>query len=899
MAEYEPAAIERKWQDYWDKNKTFKAGKPGPKKFYCLDMFPYPSGAGLHVGHPLGYTGSDIYSRYKRMQGFTVLHPMGFDAFGLPAEQHAVNTGEHPAVITEKNCEVFTKQLKIVGLSYDWDRNLATCTPDYYKWTQWIFLKIYNSWFDDTQQKARPITELPIPEDIRKQGIKAIEDYQAQFRLAYYADAMVNWCPALGTVLANEEVIDGKSERGGHEVIRKPMKQWMLRITKYAERLLSELADIDWPENIKEQQRNWIGKKNGAEISFPISQHEQSIVAFTTRPDTLFGVTFFVLSPEHPLVDAITTAEMREKVEAYREEARKMSDFVRTIENRKKTGVFTGGHVVNPITEELVPVYVGDYVLMSFGTGAVMGVPAHDERDFEFARTFQIDIRPVLAPEDAPPEIKNAVLEGEVAWTEPGTMLRNEYSVAQELKLAGKPNQEAGQIITEWLAQRKLGKSVTTYKLRDWLFSRQRYWGEPIPIVHWEDGRVTALEESELPLILPSVEDYKPSEGGESPLAKAGEWLQVSEPNTGRKGRRETNTMPNWAGSCWYYLRFIDPHNSTAAWDPELEKGWMPVDLYIGGAEHAVLHLLYARFWHKILFDLGLVSTREPFKRLFNQGMIQAYAYKNRRGALVPADEVDEKDDGSAVHTKTGDKLERIVAKMSKSLRNVVNLDDIVNQYGADTLRMYLMFAGPLDTGRVWDPKAITGNYRFLKKAWTFVTDNRDAGIRDVVAADKESEVARKALHRVVKKVTSDIESLSFNTAISAMMEFLNTAGGENVSRETLERFTLILSPFAPHVAEEMWERLGHTKSLAYETWPPYDEKLLEEETVVVVIQINGKKRALVEVPADIEQQALNAAVVEKMKGTDYKVSADDRFITVFRSGTAIPRLVNVLTKAS
>lgn len=897
MAEYEPGAIEKKWQAYWEEHKTFKVGKPGPKKFYCLDMFPYPSGAGLHVGHPLGYTGSDIYSRYKRMCGYSVLHPMGFDAFGLPAEQHAVNTGEHPAVITEKNCEIFTKQLKIVGLSYDWDRNLATCTPDYYKWTQWIFLKLYNSWFDESQQKARPISELKIPADVQAKGELAVQQFQAEHRLAYYADAMVNWCPALGTVLANEEVIDGKSERGGHEVIRKPMKQWMLRITKYAERLLSELADIDWPENIKEQQRNWIGKKNGAEIHFRVDKREEVIVAFTTRPDTLFGVTFFVLSPEHPLVDLITIPEQKEKVEVYREEARKMSDFVRTIENRKKTGVFTGGYVVNPITDELVPVYVGDYVLMNFGTGAVMGVPAHDERDFEFARTFQIDIRPVLAPVEAEADVASAVLEGEVAWTEPGLMLENDWPVSKELKLAGKPNGEAATLITQWLSDRKLGKPVTTYKLRDWLFSRQRYWGEPIPIVHWEDGRVTALEESELPLVLPKVEDYKPSEGGESPLAKAGDWLVVTDPKTGMKGRRETNTMPNWAGSCWYYLRFIDPKNDKRAWDPELEKAWMPVDLYVGGAEHAVLHLLYARFWHKVLFDLGLVSTREPFQRLFNQGMIQAHAYKNRRGALVPVDEVNEQDDGSAVHSKTGEKLERIVAKMSKSLRNVVNLDDIVHQYGADTLRMYLMFAGPLDTGRVWDPKAITGNFRFLKKAWTFVTDNRDSGIRDIVPDGQDSLVALKAINRVVKKVTHDIEGLEFNTAISSMMEFLNTVGGESVSKSTLEKFVLILSPFAPHIGEELWERLGHSKTLAYEAWPAFDEKLLQEETVVVVIQIDGKKRALIEAPADISQESLNKAVVEKMAGTDYKVTLEDRFITVFRSGTSVPKLVNVLTK--
>jgi leucyl-tRNA synthetase len=896
VAEYNPQSIEAKWQAYWETNKTFKVGKPGPKKFYILDMFPYPSGAGLHVGHPLGYTGTDIYARYKRMQGFSVLHPMGFDAFGLPAEQHAVSTGEHPGIITEKNCAIFTNQLKMVGLSYDWDRNLATCTPDYYKWTQWIFLKLYNSWFDDSQQKARPIEELQIPEAVKANGEKAIENYRAQHRLAYYADATVNWCPALGTVLANEEVIDGKSERGGHEVIRKPMKQWMLRITKYSERLINELSEIDWPENIKEQQRNWIGRKQGAEIHFKFAGRAESVVAFTTRPDTLFGVTFFVMSPEHPLVETITAAEQREKVIAYREEARKLSELARTIENRKKTGVFTGAYVVNPISNEQVPVYVGDYVLMSFGTGAVMGVPAHDERDFEFARTFQIDIRPVIKPRNTTPAIASAVVEGEAAWTESGEMLPCSAPIAQQLGLAGIENEEAGNKICGWLESHGKGKRVVTYKLRDWLFSRQRYWGEPIPIIHWEDGRVEALKDSDLPLILPKVEDYKPSDGGESPLAKATDWLWVTDPKTGMRGRRETNTMPNWAGSCWYYLRFIDPSNSKEAWNPELEKGWMSVDLYVGGAEHAVLHLLYARFWHKVLFDLGLVSTREPFKKLFNQGMIQAFAFKNRRGALVPVDEVDEKADGTATHKASGETLERIVAKMSKSLRNVVNLDDIVREYGADTLRMYLMFAGPLDTGRIWDPKAINGNYRFIKRAWTFVTKDLDVGVRqDLVSDAEESAAVKKEIHKVVKKVTNDIETLNFNTAISAMMEFLNAVGNAPVSRQTIEKFILILSPFAPHASEELWERLGNKKTLAYENWPSFDEQYLKEDVATVVIQVNGRKRGLVDVPVDISENGLREAIVAKMKGTEYQVNEGDRFITVFKPGTSIPKLVNIL----
>lgn len=895
MGDYIPQSIEEKWQRYWEEHKTFRAGEPGEKKYYCLDMFPYPSGSGLHVGHPLGYTGSDIISRYKRMQGYSVLHPMGFDAFGLPAEQHAVATGEHPQKITTENCAIFTQQLKKVGLSYDWDRSLATCTPDYYHWTQWIFLKIYNSWFDETAQRARPISELPIPKDIESKGELAIGEYRNSKRLAYYANAMVNWCPALGTVLANEEVIDGKSERGNHDVIRKPMRQWMLRITTYSERLLSELSLVDWPESIKEQQRNWIGKKTGAEIAFKVHGSAHTLTAFTTRPDTLFGVTFFVISPEHPLVNDVTTNECRDRVKKYCDDALKLSDLDRTMENRKKTGAFTGSSVINPITGELVPLYIGDYVLMSFGTGAVMGVPSHDERDFEFARTFQIDIKPVLVPENADESVRQAVLDGEVAWTESGVMIENDHPNATQLQLAGKPNGEAGKSITAWLEQQGSGRAVINYKLRDWLFSRQRYWGEPIPIVHWEDGSYTAIDESELPLVLPEVADYKPSDGGESPLAKAGDWLKVICPKTGKVGRRETNTMPQWAGSCWYYLRFIDPQNGAKAWDPKLEKGWMGVDLYIGGAEHAVLHLLYARFWHKILFDLGYVSTAEPFQKLFNQGMVQAFAFKNKRGALIPTDEVDETGDEWKV-AATGEPLERIVAKMSKSLRNVINLDDIVSQYGADTFRMYLMFMGPLDTSRVWDPKAITGNFRFLRRVWGLVTDNRDSGIRDVVAPEAEDTAVTKALHKVIKKVTADIEALAYNTAISAMMEFLNEVTGKAISKESLEKFVLILSPFAPHMGEELWERLGHSKTLSYEQWPSFDESLLKAESVTVVIQVNGKKRALVETSVSIEEAELKSLIVETLSATEFRVNLEHRFITVFQPGSKIPKLVNVIT---
>ncbi len=900
MAEYDALTIEKRWQEYWEKNKTFRADKPGTKKptkkLYCLDMFPYPSGSGLHVGHPLGYTATDIFSRYKRMQGYAVLHPMGFDAFGLPAEQHAVQTGEHPSQITQKNCEVFTRQLKTVGLSYDWDRMLYTCTPDYYHWTQWIFLQVYNSWFDEETNKARHIDELPIPDSVKAKGKLAIENYQAQYRLAYYADAMVNWCPALGTVLANEEVIDGKSERGGHDVIRKPMKQWLLRITKYADRLIDELSEIEWPENIKEQQRNWIGKKNGAEIKFKISGSDEYLVAFTTRPDTLFGVTFFVISPEHALVSKVTTAEFKTEVQKYCDEAKRLSELQRTIDNRKKTGVFSGSFVVNPISGKQIPIYIGDYVLMTVGTGAVMGVPAHDERDFEFARTFQIEIVPVLAPDTEDAELRRAVTEGEMPWTESGRMLDFASPVAKELKLSGKDNLVAQEAITKWLEERDLGHGKVTYKLRDWLFSRQRYWGEPIPIVHWEDGSMSALEESALPLILPELADYKPSDGGESPLAKSKDWLEVVDQKTGMRGRRETNTMPQWAGSCWYYLRFIDPKNSKRAWDPELEKAWMPVDLYVGGAEHAVLHLLYARFWHKVLFDLGFVSTREPFHKLFNQGMIQAFAFKNQRNALVPVDQVEELPDGSARVKETGEVLTRIIAKMSKSLRNVVTLDEIVEKFGADTFRVYLMFMGPLDTSRVWDTQAIIGSNRFLRKAWAFVTGNRESGLRDLIDQKSESRDLAREVNRLIKKITADIETLNLNTCISSMMEFLNSVADEKVSKQTLEKFVLMLSPFAPHIAEELWQMLGHKQSLAYEVWPTFDEAALQEDSVKVVVQVNGKKRALVEVPVGTDETALKKAVITQMAGTDYKVTEHDRFITVFAQGTSQPKLVNVIT---
>ena len=900
--EYDFNEIEEKWQKFWDNSKTYKTYNEldNKQKCYILDMFPYPSGNGLHMGHPLGYTGTDIYSRFKKMQGYNVLHTMGFDAFGLPAEQYAIKTGNHPQEFTKKNCEIFRTQLKKLGFCYDWDREISTTDQDYYKWTQWIFTKLFNSYFDEEQQKARPITELKIPQEIKNKGDKAISDYQAQYRLAYMDDAMVNWCPELGTVLANEEVIDGKSEVGGFDVIRKPMKQWLLRITKYADRLINELDEIDWPSNIKEQQINWIGKKYGSEIQFNIkndnNQKGLSLTAFTTRPDTLFGVTFFVISTEHPLVDSVTIETQKQAVNDYCQQASIKSEKDRTMENRQKTGVWTGSYVINPITKEEVPLYVGDYVLMGFGTGAVMGVPSHDERDFEFAKKFNIPIRPVLVPESNDLELVDKVQSGKMFWTETGKMLDLDYPLIKELQICGISNEQAKKVITNWLEENNLGKKVVNYRLRDWLFSRQRYWGEPIPVVHWEDGTITAIEDENLPLLLPEVEDYKPSEGGLSPLAKAKEWLSVTCPKTGKKGLRETNTMPQWAGSCWYYLRFMDPKNSLSAWDSEIEKHWGQVDLYVGGAEHAVLHLLYARFWHKVLYDLGYVSYKEPFKKLFNQGMLVSYAYKDERGALIPVDEVVEKN-GKFYHLKTEKEVQRITAKMSKSLKNVVTPDEIISEYGADTLRMFLMFLAPLEAMKSWDPKAITGVHRFIKKYANYAFEKIEKN--NFIEDSAESIEVQKATHQLIKKVTDDLESLKFNTPVSSFMEYLNFIFDKEISRLTLSRFTVLLYCYAPHITEEVWQGLGNNQSLFFAKFPNYDTAMLKQDKVVVAIQINGKKRSTVEVDPQIDQESLTGLVVESMQNTNYNLSKEDKFITVFNPGTKVPRLVNVIIKSS
>ncbi|EEK48336.1 leucine--tRNA ligase [Bacillus cereus ATCC 10876] len=771
--------IEKKWQGYWEENKTFRTPDETEKpKFYALDMFPYPSGAGLHVGHPEGYTATDILSRMKRMQGYNVLHPMGWDAFGLPAEQYALDTGNSPAEFTEHNINTFRNQIKSLGFSYDWDREVNTTDPNYYKWTQWIFLKLFEK------------------------------------GLAYVDEVPVNWCPALGTVLANEEIIDGKSERGGHPVERRPMRQWMLKITAYGDRLLEDLDELDWPESLKDMQRNWIGRSEGAEVHFNIDGTDEKFTVFTTRPDTLFGATYCVLAPEHALVAEITTAEQKEAVEAYINAVKMKSDLERTELAKEKTGVFTGAYAVNPVNGEKLPIWIADYVLATYGTGAVMAVPAHDERDYEFASVFNLPMKEVVKGGDITKEV----------YTGDGAHVNSAF-------LDGLNKEEAIAKMIEWLEVTSAGNQKVTYRLRDWLFSRQRYWGEPIPVIHWEDGTMTAVKEEELPLVLPKTENIRPSGTGESPLANIDEWVNVVDPETGKKGRRETNTMPQWAGSCWYYLRYIDPNNSEALVDPEKVKQWLPVDIYIGGAEHAVLHLLYARFWHKVLYDIGVVPTKEPFQQLFNQGMI------------------------------LGENNE----KMSKSKGNVVNPDDIVASHGADTLRLYEMFMGPLDASIAWSENGLDGARRFLDRVWRlFVQDNGELSEKITDAPNKELE---KAYHQTVKKVTEDYAELRFNTAISQMMVFINDAyKAETLPREYVEGFLKMIAPVAPHIGEELWSKLGYNETITYASWPTFDESKLVEDEVEIVVQVMGKVRAKLTMSKDASKEEMEQLALEAIQ---------------------------------
>jgi leucyl-tRNA synthetase len=850
--QYDFNRIEQKWQDFWLLNKTFKAPDTSNKpKYYVLDMFPYPSGAGLHVGHPEGYTASDIVSRYKRMRGFNVLHPMGWDAFGLPAEQYAVQTGTHPAVTTTKNIDNMRRQIRSLGFSYDWDREVNTTDVGYVKWTQWIFLKFFNSWFDDKQQKARPISELPIPDGLTDAEKEA---YIKNHRLAYESDAPVNWCPALGTVLANEEVIGGVSERGGHPVIRKPMRQWMLRITKYTERLLDGLEGLDWSDSIKKLQSDWIGKSIGAEVDFKVDSgtgETPVIRVFTTRPDTLFGATYMVMSPEHKLVNEITTDTHKAAVEAYKEITSKKSDLDRTDLAKDKTGQFTGAYAINPVNGQKIPIWISDYVLISYGTGAIMAVPAHDERDFEFATKFSLPIIQVVQP-----DCSTGVSPVSHGQDGRATCFSGNGTAINSGKFTGLRTPEFKEKIIAWLEKEGLGKKAINYKLRDWLFSRQRYWGEPFPILHTEDGRVIALSENDLPLQLPSLEDYKPSESGEPPLSKATDWVTVTL-SDGTKARRETNTMPQWAGSCWYYLRYMDPKNPEAAVDFQKQKYWLPIDLYIGGAEHAVLHLLYSRFWHKLLFDLGYVSTQEPYQKLINQGMI----------------------------------LGEDNQKMSKSRGNVINPDDVVKEYGADSMRLYEMFMGPLESTKPWSMQGVEGVHRFLQRVWRAIIDPETGKRSDSVQDVEPNEETDRILHQTLKKVTEDIENFAFNTAISQMMIFVNHLYKQDIRPvSTLKPFILVLAPFAPHVCEELWQRLGGQTTLACEPWPAFDAEKVKEKEIELAVQVMGKVKDKIMVAADASEEQIQAKALASEKVQAALDGKEPKKIIVVKS-----RLVNII----
>ena len=925
-------ALESRWQSWWDEQKTYVVGNPGDPgfdesrpKFYCLDMFPYPSGAGLHVGHPEGYIGSDIISRFKRMSGFNVLHPMGFDAFGLPAEQYAVQTGVHPRDTTVKAINTFRRQLKGFGFSYDWSRELSTTDEDYYRWTQWIWLKAYESWFDPATRKASSITELvarlesgdvvPVVDDGESTSWSAMSDserrsYLDTRRLAYLGEQTVNWCPRLGTVLANEEVIDGRSERGGFPVLRKPLRQWMFRITEYADRLLEDLDVVDWPESTRTMQREWIGRSEGATIRFPVG--DEALEVFTTRPDTIFGATYMVVAPEHPLVDSVIASGSDPALVEYVTASRNRSDVDRMADSKEKTGVSLGVEAINPATGEAIPVWTADYVLAGYGTGAIMAVPAHDQRDHDFAKAFDLPIRSVV---EGGEDVQKS------AWCGSGNA---HNSVNDEMSLDGLDSEAAKDVVIDWLESGSCGHRHVNYKLRDWLFSRQRYWGEPFPIVYDEAGHHYPVSDSALPVVLPELEDYQPVESDEPtpPLGKALDWVNTTAGEAGvdpallapdTPVRRETNTMPGWAGSCWYFLRYCSPACDDRFVDSRAEKYWLlgrrsepaqvslapgeesfdsnnlhvgGVDLYIGGAEHAVLHLLYARFWHKILFDLGEVSTPEPMNKLFHQGMITSFAYKRSDGSLVAVDEVDEVD-GGHVERETGDPVERIVAKMSKSLRNVVNPDDVVAEYGADTMRLYEMYMGPLEASAPWNTRDIVGVHRFLQRAWRLVIDEETGALH---LLDEGDQAVERSLHRTIHKVGEDIQRLAFNTAIAAMIEFVNEATGVGLSRSQFEKFTLLLAPFVPHVAEEFWHRLGHVSSVALESWPDFDPDLLVDDQVEIPVQILGKVRSRILVAADADKNALEEAAL-----ADERISELLEGLTVRKMVVVPGRLVNIV----
>jgi leucyl-tRNA synthetase len=932
-------AIEPAWQKQWAEREAFRTPNPGDAgfdaskpKFYCLDMFPYPSGAGLHVGHPEGYTATDILCRYMRMTGHNVLHPMGWDAFGLPAEQYAVQTNVHPAITTRKAIETFKRQLQRFGFSYDWSREIATIDPDYYRWTQWIWLQAYSAWYDPRVNAARPISELIAALESGRVGIDMADnlvfegpsleaifgstigvrkwheldpqeriDVIDSHRLAYLGEQTVNWCAKLGTVLANEEVIDGRSERGGYPVTRMPLKQWMFRITAYAERLLADLSLVKWPESTRIQQTEWIGRSEGAEIEFEVEGGE-SLTVFTTRPDTIFGATYMVVAPEHPLVDEVLAepdGRGASSLRAYVEAARNKADVDRMADSKEKTGVFTGLHAINPASGKRIPVWTADYVLVGYGHGAIMAVPGHDERDHAFARKFDL---PIVAVVSGNENVQEKPFTGD------GESIN---SANDEVSLNGLPTEQAKQRIIEWIQSKKLGARKVNYKLRDWLFSRQRYWGEPFPVVFDARGNHFPIQESKLPVRLPELADFKPIEAATPtpPLGKATAWVTTTAGEAGVSSdllppstpvTRETNTMPNWAGSCWYYLRYCDPKNADRFIGRDAERYWMVsaksgggthaggVDLYVGGSEHAVLHLLYARFWHKVLFDLGHVSTPEPFGRLFHQGLISSFAYQRTDKTLVPVDEVKETSEGVFVEIATDQPVTQITAKMSKSLKNVVNPDDVIAEYGADTFRLYEMYMGPLDAGKPWNPRDINGLYRFLQRVWRLAVDEQAGTLRLTATADPEIE---KKLHRTIHKVGADVERLAFNTAIAAMIEFTNAASGVGLTRSQLERFVLMLAPFAPHVGEELWSRLGHSDFASHQKWPAVDKSQLKDDQIELPIQMMGKVKARIMVPADAD-----AAAIESIALSDEKVKVLIEGKTVKKVVVVPGKMVNIVT---
>ncbi len=962
MPRYNPAVIEPKWQQFWEERRTFAAPRlPKGPKAYVLDMFPYPSGDGLHVGHPEGYTATDIVSRFLRMRGRSVIHPMGYDAFGLPAEQHAKRTGTPPRVTTEKNIGTFRRQLKMLGFSYDWDRELATTDVAYFRWTQWIFLQLFDTWYDAQADRGRPIAELPIPADVQGAGTEAVRRYQDEHRLAYQLEAPVNWCPALGTVLANEEVIGGVSERGGHPVVRLPLRQWMLRITAYADRLERDLEGLDWSESIKALQRNWIGRSTGAEVDFFLDEGAVASAAtdgasalrlthptfdgwkaarqkagypskpgsdvlriYTTRPDTLFGATYMVIAPEHPLVERLTTAQQKAAVTAYCEQAARKSDLDRTDLAKEKTGVFTGSYATNPASGAPVPIWVADYVLASYGTGAIMAVPAHDERDYEFAVQFKLPITAVVDPGKSSSADRNQVLAGKSPFCEHGVAINSgTYD--------GLPTAEFKQKITADLATAGLARAAVNYKLRDWLFSRQHFWGEPFPILHELDkngqpnGLLKAIPADKLPVDLPAAMEFKPHNTPEPPLDKAPEdWLYPV--IDGVRYKRETNTMPQWAGSCWYYLRFLDPKNDTRLIDPEVEKAWMPVDLYVGGAEHAVLHLLYARFWHKVLYDRGHVTTLEPFQKLVNQGMIlgemeitgyqteggqwvsSADVKQNAEGeplakadgaklkaVRVPAQQAEKKGEGFVLSADPAIRLESRAYKMSKSRGNVVNPDEVVQDHGADSLRLYEMFMGPLEATKPWSTDGVSGVRGFLDRVWRLIVNDRldELELNDTVQDVAPTEEQNRVLHRTIQGVTGDLEKMSFNTAIAKLMEFTNFYTKQEVRPIAAMRgLVLLLSPMAPHIAEELWQLLGGKDTLAYEPWPEHDPELVRSSSIELPVQVNGKLRSKIVVPADVSQADALAAA-----RADEKVAPHLEGKTIVKEVVVPGRLVNFVVK--